>query len=148
MYDFKLCLFVRFKEKVNLNRPESPCNGDENSEAKEIRDNTVKGYLHGMEGEIECRNSLNAIPCMIPQAKDLLTLDEQKSLHQCSTLLQYNCMLERLMLSVKQPARSSKQCTTSSVSVGYEIYDDTATVRYLPSFQYLVIKLFIFMCAG
>ena len=115
-----------------MNRPESPCNGDGNSEAKQIRDTTVKDYLHGIEGEIECRNS-NAIPCMIPQVKDLLTLDEQKSLHQCSTLLQYNCMLERIILSSKHWQKTLKKCTTSSVSVGYETYDDTAMVRYAPS---------------
>ena len=72
-----------------MNRPESPCHGDGHSEAKEVRDNTAKGYLHGIDGEIECPN-VNDIPCMIPQAKDLLTSEEQKSLNQCSTLLQYN----------------------------------------------------------
>ena len=114
-----------------MNRPESPCDGDGNSEAKEVRDNTVKGYLHGIGGDMECQ-TVNDIPCMIPHAKDLLTFDEQKSLKQCSTLLQYNCMFGRIRSAVKHAHKSVKKCATSSVSVGYEVYDDASAVRNAP----------------
>ena len=130
-----------------MNRPESPCDGDGNSEAKEVRDNTVKGYLHGIGGDMECQN-VNDIPCMIPQAKDLLTSDEQKSLNQCSTLLQYNCMFQTMWSSAKHAQKSVKKCTTSSVSVGYDTYDDASAVRKSTIIALRCIQILIFMYSG
>ena len=111
------------KEKVTLNRRESTCN--EGSEAQDIRDQTAKSYLHGMEGDmmLECRN-VRDIPCLIPHANDLLTLNEQKSQGQCSTLSQYNCMYARLTMATKHAQQSVKKCKMSSVSVKYEPYEN------------------------
>ena len=111
---------------MTLNRDKSPCS-EEGSEIQDIRDKTAKGYLHEMEGDVmpECQN-VHDIPCLIPQAKDLLTLDERKSLRQCSTMSQYKCMYSRLY-SVKHAQESVPKCTTTSASVKYEQYDNIGT---------------------
>ena len=75
---------------MSLNRPSSQCNGD-NSHAQLFMKGLADVYLNGME----CQN-VGGIPCMIPQAKDLLTLDEQKRLQPCLSWAQYDCMLRRL----------------------------------------------------
>ena len=123
----------RFKERVALNRPESPCNGDGDSESKALRDNIARGYLHG---ETECQN-FNDIPCMIPQVQDLLTSDEKKSLHPCSTLLQYNCMKQRLLYSFKHSIETVKKCITRGVSVDVETFGLSAAVRYTHHCTYI-----------
>ena len=105
-----------------------------------MRNKIVSGYLHDTtEEQFECEN-VDGIPCMIPQAKDLLSLDEQKSLHQCSTFYQYNCMLTRLMSSTKSANNIVKMCKTTSVYVDKEDYDGTSTVRYAQSLQYSIFK--------
>ena len=87
-----------FEESETLDRQVSPCKNDGTDEARRMRDRIVDTFLNGAEGEmLECQNDDATIPCMIPHAQDLLTPDEQKSLGQCSTWLQYNCMLTRLM---------------------------------------------------
>ena len=80
----------RIQEKVSLSRPSSQCNED-NSQAKMFRKGLKDIYLNGME----CQNT-ERIPCMIPQVKNMLTLDEQKDLQPCLSWAQYNCMLMRL----------------------------------------------------
>ena len=112
-----------------MNRPESPCQEDGDGESKVKRDYIARGYLHGFEGETECQN-FNGIPCMIPQVQDLLTSDEKKPLHPCSTLIQYNCMKQRLSFTVKDSIETVKKCSTPSVSVEVETYDLSAAVRF------------------
>ena len=129
----------RFKERVTLDRPESPCQGEGYSESGALRDYTARGYLHGHQGETECQN-FHGIPCMIPQVQDLLTSDEKKSLHPCSTLVQYNCMKQRLSFYVKHSIETLKECITPSVSVDVETYDLSATVRYAHYCTGLVFK--------
>ena len=115
----------RFKEEVNLNRPSSPCREHAYDDQKE-RDNLVKVYLHGKEGELQCQN-IYGIPCMIPHVKNLLTLDDQKILHQCTTLHQYKCMFERILNFLRDlHYKFKKSCTSSSISVDYETYDASA----------------------
>ena len=125
----------RSKEKVKLDRSVSPCQGDGASEARARRVNNVKCYLHGIGVELKCHN-VSGIPCLIPHAKDMITINEQKSLHQCSTVRQYNCMFERLRYCVKYADKNTmKQCSTSSVSVDYEEYNESAMVRCFLSWQ-------------
>ena len=92
-----LLLHFSFEQSLTLDREVSPCKNDGSDVARRLRDRIVETFLNGVEGEmLECQNN-DAIPCIIPHAKDLLTPAEQKSLSQCSTWLQYNCMLTRLM---------------------------------------------------
>ena len=85
--------YFRIQEKVAINRQKSPCYEDSSS-SKYMRKGYSNMYLNGKQ----CRN-ISGVPCMIPQVKDLLSLDEQKLLQPCSSWYQYNCMLMRLMLS-------------------------------------------------
>ena len=66
---------------------------------------------------------------MIPQAKDILTLDEQKALTQCSTARQYDCMYrKRLVAATKKAHNILEKCKAPSVSVKYETNNPAWTV--------------------
>ena len=108
-----------------MNKPASPCIEDGNG-LERVKDAIVEGFMNGIQGDIECQNTYG-IPCMIPQAKGLLTLGGHKSLNQCTTFPQYNCMSHRIIHFAKhvETSMTVKNCKTNSVSVVYELYDDS-----------------------
>ena len=108
-----------------MNKPASPCIEDGNG-LERVKDAIVEGFMNGIQGDIECQNTYG-IPCMIPQAKGLLTLGGHKSLNQCTTFPQYNCMFHRIIYFAKhvESSLTVKNCKTNSVSVVYELYDDS-----------------------
>ena len=82
--------YFRIKEQVSLNSPNSPCSSRDNSYTQLYK----KGMIDIFLNKTVCQSS-SGLPCMIPQAKDFLPLDDQRRLQPCLSWAQYDCMIRR-----------------------------------------------------
>jgi hypothetical protein len=90
--------YPRFKEIISLSTDDVPCNSSADYSyytcAREI---DAKLFTSSVFRHPGC-SFLSTLPCWIPQIDSLLSVELLKSMTQCTTWEQYNCMIDKLRL--------------------------------------------------
>ena len=95
------------------------------------------GYV-GANGDQHCPKAQH-VPCMVPQARDILNPEESILLKKCPTLWDYMCEMSVLMYAWKYgPSACAKPCKTWH----YKSYDAGSTdmANYMPSNTMLLMS--------